>query len=123
MDNIAYRAARRRVMRRFFLQISFVANMLFFILVTLEIIRQSDPDLLLELLIWVVIWGTILVGHAMLAFNLLGKRIHRATMHELERETPQEKPKRHYVEISDDGELLDVGVDAPAAMQHTSKNG
>ncbi|HVO40993.1 MAG TPA: hypothetical protein VMT34_00125 [Aggregatilineales bacterium] len=113
MKDAAYRAARRRVIRRLVLQIAFVANVLFFILATLDILRTPRADPVGSAFVFALLWGTILVVHAMYAFNLFGQRIHQATLRELEHEMPGEKPKRQRLAFSDDGELVDIQEDIP----------
>ena len=118
MDDAAYRRARRRVIRRLFLQITFVANLLFFILITLTILATSHGSAaLIGALVWALIWGTFLAVHGMFAFNLFSRRIDQAVQRELEREAPVEKPKRQYMDIGDDGELVDLREEAPAARR------
>ena len=122
MDDAAYRKARQRVIGRLILQITFVANLLFFILITITILATSHgPDALLGALVWALIWGTFLAIHGMFAFNLFRRRIDQAVQRELEREIPKEKAKHQVMEIGDDGELVDTGEEVPAT-RHSSKN-
>jgi hypothetical protein len=72
---------------------------------------------LLGLLFWVLIWGTVMAIHAMFAFDPFRRRFDQAVQRELERETPVEKPKHQYVDIGDDGELVDLREEAPAARR------
>jgi hypothetical protein len=120
MDDAAYRRTRRRVMRRLLLQITFVANVLFFILTTVAILTSPKPDAGLGVLFWALIWGTILAIHGMFAFNLFSRRIDQAVQRELEREAPREKRKHQVMEIGDDGELVDTGEEVPATL-HSGK--
>jgi len=79
------------------------------LLVTL-IILFSAHDPLISAAIWGLMGCTGLVIHAMFAFDLFKHRIEAATQRELARVTSMEKPKRTYVELSEDGELLDVAI-------------
>jgi hypothetical protein len=117
MDDAAYRRARRRVIGRLILQITFVANVLFFILTSIAILRSSGSADLGGFLFWVLIWGTVMAIHAMFAFNPFRRRFDQAVQRELEREAPVEKPKHQYVDIGDDGELVDLREEAPAARR------
>ena len=121
MDDTAYRKARQRVIGRLILQITFVANLLFFLLITLAILATSHGSAaLIGALVWALIWGTFLAIHAVFAFNLFSRRIDQAVQRELERERPKEKAKHQVMEIGDDGELVDIREEAPAT-QHSSK--
>ncbi len=125
MDDAAYRAARRRVIRHLILQITFVANVLFYLLTTILIlitpskygVTDVPGSTVAGALVWSVIWGTILFIHAMFAFDLFRGRIDRAVQRELQREALKEKPKRQVVGLGEDGELIDVEEEAPLARR------
>jgi len=56
-----------------------------------------------------LIWGAGLLFHASLAFNIFGGLIDRATRQELERGGM--KPKRHRLEVGEDGEVMEIVED------------
>ncbi len=120
MDDSTYRTARRRVVRRLIMQITFAADLLFFILITLDILLSPKHDVV-GALTWALIWGVVLAIHAMFTFDLFSRRIHQATLRELDRERMQEKPKRQQLELGDDGELVDLQDDALVA-RHSNTN-
>jgi len=111
MEDQEYQRVRRRVARKFWLQASFYFDLAFFVLVMLAILTdtKSSGDNLIGAAIFTVIWGAILLGHSNLAFNWFGGMIDQATRKELERTQVEEKPKRHQLALSDDGELVDLG--------------
>jgi hypothetical protein len=111
MDDHEFKAARRRVMRRYMLRLTFIFNLLFFILILLLI--ASDPhelpeNKLLGGAVFALIWSALLLLHGSLAFNLFGGLIDRAARRELEQHQPEEKPKRYRLELGEDGELNEV---------------
>ncbi|MCC6612691.1 MAG: hypothetical protein IT320_04380 [Anaerolineae bacterium] len=116
MDDPEYQRARRRVTRRLWLQASFYFDLAFFVLVMLAILTdtKSTGDNLIGAAVFTVLWGAILVGHSHLAFNWLGGVIDRATRKEMERSWSDEKPKRHDLALSDDGELVEITADDEA---------
>lgn len=119
MQNEHNDAIRRRVVRRFLLRAAFVPNMLFFLLVCTVLFRdvvQTGQDIV-GAAFFVLIWGSGLILHAVLAFNLFGRFIDKSVQKELEREGLKEKPKRQRVELGADGELVEVPEDEPLAYR------
>ena len=115
MNDDEFRAARRRVVRRYFLRVSFVFNLLFFLLV-LVLIAQDDTTASEKLaggIAFSLIYGAFLLLHGNAAFNPFGKWIDRAARREMEQQNFIEKPKRHHLELGEDGELNEVVDDLP----------
>jgi len=107
MDDPAYQEARRRVLQRLIMRIAFGANAVFFTAVLIEILTSSR-DRVMGGIIWSAFWGTILVVHAIVAFNLFRQRIDRAVLREMELQRLSEKPKRQQLSLGEDGELVDA---------------
>jgi hypothetical protein len=109
MQDIQYEQMRRRVARRMVLRALFIVHLLLFLMVTALMTQQmTSPENVVGGTIAFLTWGTFVLLHGGLAFNLFGGVIDRATRRELERETLTEKPKRTHVELGDDGELVEV---------------
>jgi hypothetical protein len=106
MQDKQYEAIRKRVALRLVLQGAFFLNLIFFALVLLLLLRSGAG--IMGTAFFVLIWGAGLLLHAALAFNLLGRLIDRETRRELERAGLAEKPKRHRLELGEDGELVDI---------------
>jgi hypothetical protein len=104
-----YEAIRQQVVRRFVLRATFFVDLAFFLLILLLMLQDAakSPDSLMGIAFFVLIWGTGLLFHAALAFNIFGRWIDRATRRQLERDSLPEKPKRQRMELSDDGELIE----------------
>lgn len=110
MDDERYKAARRRVVERLVLRLTFFFNLIFFLLLMalLWLHVPRSPDALMGSLFVFVLWGFGLLFHGALAFNLFGRFIDRQTRRELERAEAFEKPKRKRLELNEDGELVEV---------------
>lgn len=110
MDDTRYQAARRRVMVRLMWRLTFVLDLIFFLLLMsvlwLSVGRTPDVEDNLGALFATFIFASILLAHGALAFNLFNRVVDRATRRELEASQPAEKPKR--LELTDDGEVLEV---------------
>jgi hypothetical protein len=115
MDNRDYEVARRRVVVRFVLRLTFLFNLLFFLLIMLQLGSDigKNPENILGTAFFVLIWGALLLTHGSLAFNLFGGLIDRAARRELEQQQFTEKPKRHRLELGEDGELNEVIAEWP----------
>jgi hypothetical protein len=112
MDDEHYRAARYRVIQRLGLRATFVLNLLFFITIFSLIIRDSPVgDDAVVAVLFSIIWVGILLVHGGIVFNLFGGLIDRAAQRELERDRLTEKPKRHALELGEDGELVEIVED------------
>jgi hypothetical protein len=109
-DELEYRIARRKVIRRLILRVSFVINLIFFALLIPLLIQEipKASENLIGVIIFVLIYGTFLLFHGGAAFNLFGRFIDRATSQELERQSRYEKPKRSTLAVGEDGELVEV---------------
>ena len=94
------------------MKITFVGDLLFVILVTGLILTSGKPDSAAGVLVWLVMGGTVLAVHALFTFNIFRRYIDQMAQREMARDEPYEKPKRHAMEISDDGELVE---DAPTS--------
>ncbi|MBZ0281952.1 MAG: hypothetical protein K8L97_14520 [Anaerolineae bacterium] len=105
-----YEAVRQRVLRRLLLRASFIFNLIFTTLITILLLGEwnRDPESHIGVAFFLLIWGSLLILHGTLAFGWFGGLIDRAARRELEREDQPEKPKRHQLELTEDGELLDV---------------
>ena len=117
MQNEHYDLILRRVVKRLLLRATFVFNLLFFLLVTTLLFRdvvQYAQDITGPAF-FVLIWGSFLILHAALAFNLLGRLVDGRVQKELEREHLKEKPKRQRIRLGDDGELIEAAEDEPLA--------
>jgi hypothetical protein len=117
MDNPQqhYEAMRKRVMWTLVLRVSFVFNILFYILIILllreDLKTSTSAEDVLGALLFVLIWGGGLLVHAASAFNLLGWATDRIVRREIVRngqDISEEKPKRQAMRLGDDGELLEV---------------
>lgn len=114
MRDERYEVARKRVVQKLILRATFVFNVIFFILVSAMLLRTSGidtPDDQLGAMFFFLIWGSVLLIHGMLAFNLFGlldPLINRLTERELEQIRLAEKPKHREIELGEDGELVDV---------------
>ena len=108
-----YRAARKKVVRRLVLRLTFLVNLAFFSLVLLLLLRAHAS--MMGTAFFALIWGAGLLFHASLAFNLFGGLIDRATRQELERGGFKEKPKRHRLEVGEDGEVMEIIEDEETA--------
>lgn len=113
MDDTRYQAARRRVMLRLIWRLSFVLDVIFFLLLMwvlwLSVSRTPGGEDDIGALFATFIFGSVLLVHGALAFNVFNRLVDRATRRELEASQPPEKPKR--LELSDDGEVLEVVED------------
>ncbi len=124
MDDHEFKAARRRVIRRYVLRFSFVFNLVFFLLMLALIITEpteSPQNKVGGAAAFAMIWGTFLLMHGIAAFNLFGGLIDRAARREMEQYQVEEKPKRSRMEIGEDGELTDV-IDEWDEVEQKSKN-
>lgn len=122
MDGSQYQAARRRVVRRFALRLTFVVNLIFFLLVTIQLAFDvlRSPENAIGMAYFLLIWGTFLILHGIVAFNLLGRFIDRATQRELELDHPVEKPKRQRLELDDEGVLIEI-VEADQPLEKAKR--
>lgn len=112
MDDEHYRAARNKVVQWLGIRFSFVFNLIFFLLIFTLILRDRPTgEDVFGVAIFVLIWGSILLIHGGIAFSLFDRLLDRATQRELERARLAEKPKRHALELGEDGELVDVMAD------------
>ncbi|MBZ0277298.1 MAG: hypothetical protein K8I60_14215 [Anaerolineae bacterium] len=113
MDDEQYRAARNKVIGRLGLRATFVLNLLFFLTIFLLILRDAPVgDDAVVAAMFSVIWFGILLIHGGIVFNLFGGLIDRAARRELEQATRlAEKPKRHALELGEDGELVEIVED------------
>jgi hypothetical protein len=104
-----YEAIRQQVVRRFVLRATLPFNLAFFLLAMLLLLQHAaeTSDGVLGTALFALIWGTVLLLHIGLAFNIFGRWIDRATRRQLERDGLPEKPKRQRMELSDDGELIE----------------
>lgn len=125
MDDPAYKAAQRRVVKHLIMQITFVADVLFVVLITAMTFRYSRGPVP-GVLVWLLIGGTLLTIHALFTFDFFKRRIDRAVQRELEREVRKEKPKRQSLKLGEDGELVEIGEEAlitsPSSNNHDSKS-
>ncbi len=112
MDDPRYQAARRRVLLRLIWRLSFVLDVIFFLLLMwvlwLSVSRTPGGEDDIGALFATFIFGSVLLVHGALAFNVFNRIVDRAARRELET-SPPEKPKR--LELSDDGEVLEVVED------------
>ncbi|MBI5670996.1 MAG: hypothetical protein HZC41_23630 [Chloroflexi bacterium] len=110
MDDERYQAARRRVIGRLFWRLTFFLDLIFFLLLMyvlwLSVGRTPESEDNLGALFATFIFGSGLLVHGALAFNVFGRLIDRATRRELERDQPEEKPKRKRLQLADDGEVV-----------------
>lgn len=121
MNDEQYSAARRRVVNRLFWRLSFFLDLIFFLLLMLvlwlSVGRTPDTEDDLGALFATFIFGSGLVIHGLLAFNVLGSFIEHATRRELERSQPDEKPKRKRLELHNDGELVELTDDGTEGQE------
>ncbi|MBE0689944.1 MAG: hypothetical protein IH587_07460 [Anaerolineae bacterium] len=110
MEDQDYHRVRQRVARKLALKASFYFNLAFFLMVIVAILTDSTPDSdrVVGAAVFAVLWGAILLAHGNVAFNWFGGVIDRATRKEIERNLAAEKPKRHELALSDDGELIEI---------------
>lgn len=105
-----YEAIRRRVQRRLFLRATFIFNLIFSFLITLLLLPEwnRDEQSRIGVSFFFLIWGALLIAHGATAFGWFRGLIDRAAQRELERESLSEKPKRHQLDLDEDGELLEI---------------
>lgn len=123
MDDEQYRAARNKVIGRLGLRATFVLNLLFFLTIILLILRDAPVgDDAVVAAMFSVVWFGILLIHGGIVFNLFGGLIDRAAQRELERGRLAEKPKRHALELGEDGELVEIVEDWGDSEQAKRRN-
>ncbi len=105
-----YEAIRRRVQHRLFLRATFIFNLIFSFLITLLLLPEwnRDEQSRIGVSFFFLIWGALLIAHGAAAFGWFRGLIDRAAQRELERESLSEKPKRHQLDLDEDGELLEI---------------
>ncbi|MCB9450284.1 MAG: hypothetical protein H6672_02530 [Anaerolineaceae bacterium] len=112
MDDKHYQTARNRVIQRLGIRFTFIFNLIFFLLIFTLILRDRPTgDDVFGVAIFVLIWGSVLLLHGGIAFSLFDRLLDQATLRELDRIDRIEKPKRHALELGEDGELVDVVED------------
>lgn len=105
-----YESVRRRVQRRLFLRATFIFNLIFTFLITLLLLPEwnRDEQSRIGVSFFFLIWGAVLIAHGTITFGWFSGLIDRAAQRELEREGLSEKPKRHELDLDEDGELLEI---------------
>jgi hypothetical protein len=124
MHDERYEEVRKQVAIRLVLQGTWVINLIFGLLIVAALaqgIARGNDDLIGPA-IFTFLWLTGLVIHGLIAFNLFNKLVDRATHRELEHADFSEKPKRHRLELGEDGELVEI-VDEPLEKAKRNENG
>jgi hypothetical protein len=110
MHDEQYESVRKQVMVRLTLQGTFVINLIFGLLIVAALAQDisSGSGDAIGAAFFIFLWLTGLIIHGLLAFNLFNKIVDRTTHHALERADLADKPKRHRLELGEDGELVEV---------------
>lgn len=111
-DSPDYAAIRRRVARSLIFRLTFFLHLIFFLLIMyvlwLSVGRTFSGEDDFGALIATFILGNALLFHGALAYNVFGRIVDRQTRRELERADLSEKPKRKRLELTEDGELVEL---------------
>ena len=110
MHDDQFEAVRQRVVLRLALRLTFFINLIFGLLITAALaqsLSEGNGDLI-GAAFFVFLWLTGLFFHGAFAFPLASRFIDRATRREIARDAINEKPKRHRLELDDDGELVEI---------------
>lgn len=123
MDDERYKATRRRVVGLLVIRLVFFGYLIFFLFV-MALLWFSDnmtSDRALGAAFGSFMLALPVFVLGLLAFNPLKGLIDRQTRRELERAEVYEKPKRKRLELTEDGELVELADEIPDEERYANR--